>query len=156
MRRGKRFTQQEVARRTGLAVPFLSRLENARAQPSITTLERLAEGLGVTVGDLLETGPGRARTACPVSRTGRCIAELIYRPGRTTVWQAERYSAKQIELLRLCNYLVQFGGPSTLVALETVMRAMLKLPTTRRHQQWLRTLKTARALVGRPGSFSPA
>ena len=140
LRRARHLTQRELARRTGLAEPFLSRIENGRAQPSVRTLERLANGLGLAIGDLLGAGPGSFRAACPVSQSGRCIAELIYRPGRTLTWPAERYTPRQIALLRLSNYVVQFGSPEALAALETVLRGMMKLPGTRRDPRWLRVL----------------
>ncbi len=145
VRRARRLTQRELARKTGLAEPFLSRIETGRAQPSLRSIERLAEGLGVTVGDLLATRAEGFRPACPVSVSGRCIAELLYQPGPRMRWPAERYSTRQLRLLRLSNYLVLFGGPETLDALETVMHGLLKLPGTRRHWPWLRLLKRPRS-----------
>lgn len=143
VRRGRRLTQRQLARTTGLAEPFLSRIENGRAVPSLRTIERLAEGLGVSVGDLLAAPAGMFRPACPVSGSGRCIAEQIYVPGQRVRWATERYSPKQIELLRLGNYLVQFGSRETLAALDIVMHGMLRLRSTKRNTKWLRSLKRA-------------
>ncbi len=141
VRRTRRLTQRQVARKTGMAEPFLSRVENGRAQPSLQTIERLAAALDVTIGDLLAVDPGNFKPSCPVTQSGRCIAELIYHPGPGGHWPQERYTSRQIALLRLSNYLVQFGSAETLTALETVMRGMLKLPSTRRNRRWLRALK---------------
>ncbi|MBI2834406.1 MAG: helix-turn-helix domain-containing protein [Acidobacteria bacterium] len=143
-RRARRLTQHALARRTGLSEPFLSRIENGRAEPSLRTIERIARGLEVTIGDLIAAPPQAFRPPCPVTTSGRCIAELIYRPSRTLPFPSEGYTPKQIELLRLSNYLVQFGTPEALSALETVMRAMLKLRGTRRNAQWLRLLAQSR------------
>ena len=101
-------------------------IENNHAQPSVSTLERLAQAMGVTVGDLLAVEPARFKPPCPVSQSGRCIAELIYQPGPRAPSMEERYTPRQVRLLRLATYLVQNGTPETLMALETVMQAMEK------------------------------
>ncbi len=126
VRRARRLTQRDVARRTGIAEPFLSRVENNHAQPSVSTLERLAEAMGVTLGDLLAVEPARFKPPCPVSQSGRCIAELIYQPGPRAPSTDERYTPRQVRLLRLATYLAQNATPETLAALETVMQAMEK------------------------------
>jgi transcriptional regulator with XRE-family HTH domain len=140
IRRSKRLTQRAVAARAGLAEPFLSRVENGHAEPSLGTMGRIAAAMEVTIGDLLAAEPARFKSTCPVSQSGRCIAELIYQPGPRARVEGERYSPRQITLLRLANYLVQFGSPDTLTALETVMRGMLKLPGTGRDPRRLRAL----------------
>lgn len=40
-------TQKELAERTGIAQSDISRLESGNANPSIKTLQRLAEGMGM-------------------------------------------------------------------------------------------------------------
>lgn len=40
-------SQQELSQRTGIAQSDISKLENGNANPSIKTLRRLAEGLGM-------------------------------------------------------------------------------------------------------------
>lgn len=42
-------TQNELARRTGIAQSDISKLENGNANPSIRTLQRLAAGLGMSL-----------------------------------------------------------------------------------------------------------
>lgn len=145
VRRARNLTQRELATRADLAEPFLSRIENDRAEPSLGTITRLARAMEVSVGDLLAIEQATFKPSCPVSHTGRCIAELIYQPGPRPASPEEHYTPKQLRLLRLANYLVQCGGPATLDALETVMRAMVKLPDTRR--DW-RKLKATRQEVG--------
>ena len=142
IRRARHLTQREVARRTGLAEPFLSRIENERAEPSLKTLQRLTTAMDVTLGDLLELGAGRFKSACPVSHSGRCIAELIYQPGPRRQVIGERYTARQLRVLQFANYLVQCADRGTLVALETVMRGMVQLPGTQRDPRWLRRIES--------------
>ena len=42
-------TQNELAKRTGIAQSDISKLENGNANPSIRTLQRLAAGLGMSL-----------------------------------------------------------------------------------------------------------
>lgn len=46
-RAGKEVTQQELAEATGITQADISRLENGTANPSLRTLKRLANGLGM-------------------------------------------------------------------------------------------------------------
>ncbi|MBN1369693.1 MAG: helix-turn-helix transcriptional regulator [Dehalococcoidaceae bacterium] len=52
-REQKGYTVQELADRTGIKRPNLSRLEHGRHQPSLETLERIAEALNIPVFELL-------------------------------------------------------------------------------------------------------
>ena len=42
-------TQQELSKKTGISQADLSRIENANACPSLKTIKRLADGLGMDV-----------------------------------------------------------------------------------------------------------
>lgn len=46
--------QEEVAHRSGLTVPWISRLENGKVNPTWSNLRRIAHGLRVPVGQLAE------------------------------------------------------------------------------------------------------
>lgn len=46
-RKLKGLTQKELSERTGIAQGDISKLENGSANPSLRTLQRLAEGLGM-------------------------------------------------------------------------------------------------------------
>ncbi|MFD7711478.1 helix-turn-helix domain-containing protein [Streptomyces sp. NPDC059785] len=61
-RRALELTLAVVAERSGLSVPFLSQVENERARPSRRSLERLADALGTSAGELLAA----ADPACSV------------------------------------------------------------------------------------------
>ncbi|MFG2605306.1 helix-turn-helix domain-containing protein [Streptomyces sp. NPDC048514] len=52
-RRALELTLAVVAERTGLSVPFLSQVENDRARPSSSSLEKLADALRTTAVELL-------------------------------------------------------------------------------------------------------
>ena len=46
-RKNAGMTQKELAERTGIAQGDISKLETGRANPSLKTLQRLAEGMGM-------------------------------------------------------------------------------------------------------------
>ncbi len=46
-RRESGMTQKELSERTGIAQGDISKLENGNANPSLRTLQRLAEGIGM-------------------------------------------------------------------------------------------------------------
>lgn len=54
--RNSGMTQEELAEKTGLTQRDISRFENGNANPSLKTLKRLAEGMGMTLK--LEFVPG--------------------------------------------------------------------------------------------------
>jgi transcriptional regulator with XRE-family HTH domain len=67
MRREQGLTLKELGRRAALSHPFLSQLERGLARPSISSMERIARGLGVSVG-VLWTGAARRSQATLVRR----------------------------------------------------------------------------------------
>src|SRR5260370_42039860 len=52
LREQKQFTQGEVAKRTGLLKPYVSRVENGHSVPGIETLEKFARALEVPMYQL--------------------------------------------------------------------------------------------------------
>jgi transcriptional regulator with XRE-family HTH domain len=51
-RRG--LTQEQLANRAGVSRPYLARLETARQDPKLSTLEKIAKALKVKVAALLD------------------------------------------------------------------------------------------------------
>ena len=49
-------TQEELAERSGVTIPTLSRLENGLQRPRISTVRKIADALGVAPGALVEWG----------------------------------------------------------------------------------------------------
>lgn len=121
-------TQREISESTGLAVSYLSRLENGRITPSVRTLTKLSGALGVPVTSffdserVLEQGD-----RCPVSLSGRCILEHAFVGRGRRPNTPEPYSQKQLEILRQCNYLLHKGDKELLMTLSTVMKSLLLL-----------------------------
>jgi transcriptional regulator with XRE-family HTH domain len=54
LRKRRKWTQAELADKAGLSRGYLARLETARQDPTLTTLEALARALGVKVSRLLD------------------------------------------------------------------------------------------------------
>jgi DNA-binding XRE family transcriptional regulator len=58
-RRHRGFTQADLAIKAGIPRPYLSRLELDKVDPSLSLLRRLASGLNIRVGELIEELPVR-------------------------------------------------------------------------------------------------
>jgi transcriptional regulator with XRE-family HTH domain len=56
-------TQQQLGERASMGALFVSRMENAHNQPSLTAFVRLAAGLEVSAAELLESVLARQRSA---------------------------------------------------------------------------------------------
>ncbi len=52
-RRGKGWTQEDLAHHAGLDFSYLNQLENGKRNPSLATLYKIATALGVTLKDLI-------------------------------------------------------------------------------------------------------
>jgi transcriptional regulator with XRE-family HTH domain len=50
----RRLTQEELAAKAGITRGYLARLETGRHEPTLTTLQRLAKALRVSVVDLIK------------------------------------------------------------------------------------------------------
>ncbi|WP_069771791.1 helix-turn-helix domain-containing protein [Streptomyces sp. LUP30] len=70
-RRSLELTLAVVAERSGLSVPFLSQIENDRARPSTSSLEKVADALRTTAVELLAA----ADPACSVDVVRAEVAE---------------------------------------------------------------------------------
>ena len=53
LRLQKGFSVRQLARRAGMSYTFVSNVENGRADPSLSTLRRLAKALDVSVCELI-------------------------------------------------------------------------------------------------------
>jgi transcriptional regulator with XRE-family HTH domain len=69
-RMGQRLTQEQLAERSGLSYKFIGEIERGRANPTVDTLARLADALGIGVAELFAGGdhPHRAGHEAQMSR----------------------------------------------------------------------------------------
>lgn len=127
LRLDSRITQRELGETTGLAVSYLSRVENGRLTPTLPTLTKIAGALSVPLTALFDvTATLEARDACPVSLSGRCILDhLFVGRGKRPTEGAEAYSREQLEALRLCNFLLHTGDKQLLRTLLTILNGLL-------------------------------
>ena len=121
-------SQTAVAERAGLAPSYLSRIENGKIYPTMPTAQKIATALRVQLSELLEpTPPQRRQQGCPVTAKGMCLIDLIdpnWGFGQRA--RAERYSPRQIRLMRRFTSLVREGSPELLKSLEMVVRGLLE------------------------------
>jgi transcriptional regulator with XRE-family HTH domain len=121
-------TQRELGVAAGLAVTYLSRVENSRLTPSIPTLTRIADALEVPMSALFDASRLEEKDLCPVSLSGRCILDQKHLGrGRKPDKDVETYTREQLEILRLCNLLLHSQDKDLLRALQTLMKGLLVL-----------------------------
>ena len=58
LRTGRSLSVRELAAQTGFSPSFISQVENGQASPSISSMERIAHALGITLGDFLTAAGG--------------------------------------------------------------------------------------------------
>lgn len=121
-------SQRKVAEAARVAVAYLSRVENDRLTPTLRTLGRLGDALGVEVTAFLDRRtPLEPPDRCPVSLSGRCILdEQAAGRGRKRKGR-ESYGPAELEALRLCNLLLQGGTKESARTLVTLLKGLLAL-----------------------------
>jgi transcriptional regulator with XRE-family HTH domain len=117
-----------VAKRAGLAASYLSRIENGKIFPTVTTAHKIATALRIPLSELLGPTPSQAKSKnCPVSAKGACLIDLIDpKLGLGSRARGERYSPRQIRLMRRFATLMREGSPELLKSLEVVVNGLLE------------------------------
>jgi transcriptional regulator with XRE-family HTH domain len=126
IRNQKGLSQRQLSERSGIASSYLSRIENRRLEPRPKTLRKIAAALGVTVSELFQERLGSsAIVRCLITASGNCIMDLL-RSGRGKAAAGrEGYTPRQLQLLRIANYLILTGDARMLDALDVVLGALL-------------------------------
>lgn len=130
-------TQQDLAQSSGLAVSYLSRVENDRIAPTVRTLGKIAAALRVPVADFfVREETLEAADRCPVSLSGNCVLDQVFAGrGQTPKANVESYSPQQLKALRLCNFLLHTQDKELLRTLLTMLESLLALSESRSVQQ---------------------
>ena len=79
LRQDRGITLQECARLTGVSASTWSKIERGELSPTVTTLQKIAVGLGIEMGDLLastRSGAGAAGRQPKQPRQGPCVEDL--------------------------------------------------------------------------------
>lgn len=121
-------TQRAVGERAGLAVSYISRIENNRVQPTMGTLTRLAGALDTPISRIFAIGEVASAPPrqCPVSGSGECIGEMI-RSGRGREPHGGRmpYGEEELRILKMADFLAVHGSAEIRLTLVTVLESLM-------------------------------
>lgn len=133
LRLNARKTQRDISEVTGLAVSYLSRLENDHIVPSIPTLKKIADALGLQVTAFFDEQPVlEFGDRCPVSSSGRCILDqMLVGRGRLPRTKWEGYTPQQLEVIRLCDFLLHTGDKEITSSLSTMLESLFAYSTAK-------------------------
>lgn len=131
-----RKTQQEISQLTGLAVSYLSRLENNHVTPSIRTLSKISKALNAPTSAFFDSEPVLEESdRCPVSTSGQCILDqMLVARGRKPNGHGEGYSPHQLEVLRQCNFLLHAGDREIVSSLSTMIKSLFALSISKKRK----------------------
>jgi transcriptional regulator with XRE-family HTH domain len=129
-------TQTAVAKRAGLAASYLSRIENGKIFPTVPTAQKIATALRVPLSELLiPAPPQRKNKGCPVTANGGCLIDLVDpKWGFGPPGSAERYSPRQIRLMRRFTSLVRDGSPELIRSFEVLLGDLLESSKRKRRR----------------------
>lgn len=121
-------SQAVVARRAGLDPSYLSKIEKGRIHPTIRMAERIAGAMRIPLPELLGPSPESEGEGCPVTRSGRCLLDLVEsgRPSNAG-GGAETYTAAQFRLQARFAGVVHRSSPALLKALDALVREISTL-----------------------------
>ena len=126
LRNQKGMTQKGMSERTGLAGSYLSRIENRHLEPRPQTLRKIAAALDVPVSELFQERSAKLGTLqCVITTTGHCVMDLLRSSRKPGESHLESYSPRQLQLLRMANYLIQTGDARLLDSLDLLLDALL-------------------------------
>jgi DNA-binding XRE family transcriptional regulator len=140
-RNQRNISQSELSRRTGLASSYLSRIENRKIDPRPKTLGKIAQALDLPLAELFREGSEAASLyQCVVTMSGNCIMNMMRsRKSKRRAAQpgTESYNARQLQLLRMANYLIQNGSPRVLDSLDLLFSSLMSSSQSRREAKSL-------------------
>lgn len=126
-RKQQGLSQGIISQRTGIDPSYLSRLEKGRVHPTVRTAMRIADALRVSLDEILGPSPPEKRNkSCPVSISGTCLLDLLDTgpvPGIESS-ERERYTPRQLRLLRRFTHLIHGSPPELFKALEVLVQEM--------------------------------
>jgi transcriptional regulator with XRE-family HTH domain len=128
LRNQKGLTQQDLSERTGLAASYISRIENRHLEPRPQTLRKIAQALNVPMSELFQEKPAQLGTLqCLITSSGSCVMNLLQTSrGKHAEDAAESYKPRQLQLLRMANYLIQTADARVLDSLQVLLEALLE------------------------------
>lgn len=121
-RQRKALSQAAVARRAGVAAEYLSRIERGRIHPTLRTMLKLTNALGLDLADLVGPHPARRET-CPISGS-RCVLDLVRSEIDIRRERAVAFTPREIRLLRKLADWIHGASPECLHAVETLFEEL--------------------------------
>src|SRR6201995_5593825 len=76
LRRVRNLSQRQLATRMGVPRTYISKIENGKAMPTLSSLDRLARALQVDISALLRDAPTRHKDETAVLMTDPFLAEI--------------------------------------------------------------------------------
>jgi DNA-binding XRE family transcriptional regulator len=133
LRNQKGMSQQRLGELTGLAASYLSRIENRHLEPRPRTLSKIAVALGVSISEIFQDRPSQLGTLqCVITSSGNCVMNLLHSShGKRLHPNPESYDPKQLQLLRMANYVIQTADKRILDSLEVLLGALLNAEQNR-------------------------
>lgn len=124
----KGLSQATVSRRAGIDPSYLSRIETGKVHPTVRMAMRISSALRVSVQDLLGPSPPDQKDhPCPVTSGGQCLLDLIDTgPDSESPDGRERYTPRQLRLIRKFTGLLQQGNPGLVKALEVLLAELTR------------------------------
>ncbi|MCA8962016.1 MAG: helix-turn-helix transcriptional regulator [Planctomycetes bacterium] len=129
LRRG--LTQRIVARRAGVAASYLSRVETGRIQPTFRTVSRLLRAMKADLEELMDSSDGESKDgACPLTVRGACLLDLLHADRSESATDEERYTPREIRLLRKLAAWVRAASPDRLRAMEVLLEDLMAVSSS--------------------------
>lgn len=121
-------SQGTVARLSGIAPSYLSRIETGKVHPTFRTVQKIAASLKVTLDEI--TGPTGVESPagnCPISTSGDCMLDLIRSEAQVArVASGEVYTAREVRLLQRLASWMHSVGPERLRAMEILLDDLMR------------------------------
>lgn len=122
-------SQATVARLSGFAPSYISRIETGKVHPTFRTVQRIAEAIRIPFSEIAATGSVRPdnRAGCPVTAGGMCLLDLIRSEAdveRGT--NGEFFSPRQIKLIRRFAGWLRAAKPDRLRAMELLLDDLIR------------------------------
>jgi transcriptional regulator with XRE-family HTH domain len=87
LRHARNLSQRQLAARMQVPRTYISKIENGKAMPTLSSLERLASALEAEIGQLLHDGRSRRQDAVDAVTSDPFLRELLPLVGRLNAYQ---------------------------------------------------------------------
>ena len=110
-----------------MAASYLSRIENRHLEPRPHTLRKIALALGVPMSEIFQERSTQLGTLqCVITSSGNCVMNMLHSShGKRAQPTEESYNPRQLQLLRMANYLIQTADKRLLDSLDVLLGALL-------------------------------